>query len=53
MMRRFGKDAARGSSRLASVRENKTVKMFEIDEERVVWNEVFYAETFDFRSRLN
>jgi hypothetical protein len=38
---------------MASVRENRTVEMFEINEERVVWNEVFYAETFDFRSRLN
>ena len=24
-----------------------------VNEARVVWNEVFYAETFDFRSRLN
>jgi hypothetical protein len=23
------------------------------NEERVLWNEVFYAETFDFRSRMN
>jgi hypothetical protein len=27
--------------------------MTTINEERVVWSEVFYAETFDFRSRLN
>jgi hypothetical protein len=27
--------------------------MCKLNEERVVWNEVFYAETFDFRSRLN
>ena len=27
--------------------------MTTINEERVVWNEVFYAEIFDFRSRLN
>jgi hypothetical protein len=24
-----------------------------LNEERVFWNEVFYAETFDFRDRLN
>ena len=27
--------------------------MSTVNEERVVWNEVFYAETFDFCSRLN
>ncbi|WP_439924449.1 hypothetical protein [Nitrobacter sp. JJSN] len=27
--------------------------MSEINEERVVWNEVFHAETFDFRSQIN
>jgi len=27
--------------------------MTTINEERVVWSEVFYAETFDFRTRLN
>jgi hypothetical protein len=27
--------------------------MTTINEERVVWSEVFYAETLDFRSRLN
>ena len=27
--------------------------MSEINEERVVWNEVFHAETFDFRSQVN
>jgi hypothetical protein len=27
--------------------------MSTVYEEQVVWNEVFYAETFDFRGRLN
>ena len=27
--------------------------MTTINEERVIWSEIFYAETFDFRSRLN
>ena len=27
--------------------------MPEVNEERVVWNEVFYAETFDFRGQIN
>jgi hypothetical protein len=27
--------------------------MIAANEERVVWNEVFYSENFDFRSRLN
>lgn len=27
--------------------------MPEVNEERVVWKKVFYAETFDFRSRIN
>ena len=27
--------------------------MPEVNEERVIWNETFYSETFDFRSRLN
>lgn len=27
--------------------------MSTVNEERVFWNEVFYAENFDFRSRLN
>ncbi len=28
-------------------------QMSQINEERVVWNKVFTAETFDFRGRLN
>jgi hypothetical protein len=27
--------------------------MPEVNEERVVWNEVFYAQTFDFRGQIN
>lgn len=27
--------------------------MFILDEERVFWNRVFYAETFDLRDRIN
>jgi hypothetical protein len=27
--------------------------MSEINEERVVWNETFYSETFDFRGRMS
>jgi hypothetical protein len=27
--------------------------MTAVNEERIFWNEVFYAETFDFRGRLN
>ncbi|WP_425909330.1 hypothetical protein [Nitrobacter sp. TKz-YC02] len=27
--------------------------MLKINEERVVWNEVFFTESFDFRGRIN
>ncbi|WP_439924523.1 hypothetical protein [Nitrobacter sp. JJSN] len=33
--------------------KDKMAWMSEINEERVVWNEVFHAETFDFRSQIN
>jgi hypothetical protein len=33
--------------------EGEKHTMSEVNEERVVWNETFYAESFDFRGRMN